>query len=415
MSRKGSESIVRDDPSKPPPAFIFSCERSGSTLLRYVLDTHPEICSPGQLYLGQLCRSLETTTYYSLGQVVEAADEQERERLVTAEVRRVVEDLMGRYAEAKGKRMWCDKTTANLEHFKILSRVFPDARCVCLYRNCMDVVYSSIECSRLGFMPELVPYVRESPDNLVAAMAQSWVEKTEKLLTFERENRARCFRVKYETLVLEPSETLRPLFEFLGVVWDERLLDAVFTTPHDQGSGDRKILFRRKIERGSIGQGSTLAREDVPPALLARVNELLLELDYLPVGPDWGRTPSPYLPAGMPESDAGAVKTVREVFENHFPRLIEQRGERLGEVNAACRFVVSGEDGGAWTVSLFPAGGRVVPGDAEADCAVTVSPDDLLGIVNGKLNAVAAFDLGRLHVTGDFEKANRVGQFLFGG
>ena len=415
MSRKGSESIVRDDMSKPPPAFIFSCERSGSTLLRYVLDTHPEICSPGQLYLGQLCRSLETTTYYSLGQAVEVADEQERERLVMAEVRRVLEDLMGRYAEAKGKRMWCDKTTANLEHFKILSRVFPDARCICLYRNCMDVVYSSIECSRLGFMPELVPYVRESPDNLVAAMAQSWVEKTEKLLTFERENRARCFRVKYENLVLEPSETLRPLFEFLGVVWDERLLDAVFTTPHDQGSGDRKILFRQKIERSSIGQGSTLAREDVPPALLARVNELLLELDYPPVGPDWGRTPSPYLPAGPPESDAGAVKTVREVFESHFPRLIEQRGERLGEVNAACRFVVSGEDGGAWTLSLFPAGGRVVPGGAEADCTVTVSPDDLLGIVNGHLNPVAAFDLGRLNVTGDFEKANQVGQFLFGG
>jgi hypothetical protein len=415
MSRKGAKSIMGDNLGKPPPAFIFSCERAGSTLLRYVLDTHPEICSPGQLYLGQLCRSLETTAYYSVGQVVEVADERERERLVAEEVRRIVEDLMGRYAEAKSKRMWCDKTTANLEHLKILNRVFPDARCVCLYRNCMDVVYSSIECSRLGFMPEFVPYVRKSPDNLVAAMAESWVEKTEKLLSFERENRERCFRVKYESLVLEPSQSLRPLFEFLGVVWDEGLLDAVFTTPHDQGSGDRKILFRRKIEHNSIGQGSALSREDVPPALLARVNELLLELDYPAVGPDWGRTPSPYLPAGSPENEAGAVKTVREVFESHFPKLIGERGERLDEVNAACRFVVSGEDGGAWTLSLFPAGGRVVPGDAEADCTVTVSPDDLLGIVNGKLNPVAAFDLGRLHVTGDFEKANKVGQFLFGG
>lgn len=415
MSRKGARSIVSDDLGKPPPAFIFSCERSGSTLLRYVLDTHPEICSPGQLYLGQLCRSLETTAYYSVGQVVEVADERERERLVAEEVRRIVEDLMGRYAEAKSKRMWCDKTTANLEHLPILSRVFPDARCVCLYRNCMDVMYSSIECSRLGFMPEFVPYVRKSPDNLVAAMAESWVEKTEKLLSFERENRGRCFRVKYESLVLKPSETLRPMFEFLGVVWDEGLLDAVFTTPHDPGSGDRKILFRRKIEHSSIGQGSALSREDVPPALLARVNELLLELDYPPVGPDWGRTPLPYLPAGAPGDEAEAVKTVREVFESHFPKLIGERGERLDEVNAACRFVVSGEDGGAWTLSLFPAGGRVVPGAAAADCTVTVSPDDLLGIVNGKLNPVAAFDLGRLHVTGDFEKANKVGRFLFGG
>lgn len=222
--------------------------------------------------------------------------------------------------------------------------------------------------------------------------------------------------MKYESLVLEPAETLRPLFEFLGVAWDEGLLDAVFTTPHDQGSGDRKILFRRKIESGSVGQGSTIAREDVPPALLARVNELLSELDYPPVGPDWGRTPSPYVPPPRPQAgDDTEVKTISEVFENHFPKLIAERGERLCEVNAACCFVVSGEGGGAWTLRLYAAGGRVVRGEAEADCTVTVSPHDLLDIVNGRLNPVAAFDLGRLHVTGDFEKANKVGQFLFGG
>jgi hypothetical protein len=74
-----------------PPVFVLSCERSGSTLLRYIIDTHPQICSPAHLHLGQLCRSLYTSTFYSLGQTMEVTDEAMRERLVAAETRRVID------------------------------------------------------------------------------------------------------------------------------------------------------------------------------------------------------------------------------------------------------------------------------------------------------------------------------------
>ena len=169
---------LENQPPAAPPVFVLSCERSGSTLLRYIMDTHPQVCSPAHLHLGQLCRSLYTTAFYSIGQTAEVADEAARERLVAAEVRRVVDELMGRYARAKGKQVWCEKTTDNLQYLRFLGEVFPDARFICLYRNCMDVAHSSIECSRLGFMPELAPYVQKSPGNIVAAMVESWVEKT---------------------------------------------------------------------------------------------------------------------------------------------------------------------------------------------------------------------------------------------
>ena len=133
--------VSENQSSATLPVFVLSCERSGSTLLRYIIDTHPQICSPAHLHLGQLCRSLYTSIFYSLGQTMEVTDEATREQLVAVETRRIVDELMERYVRAKGKQMWCEKTTENLQYLKNLNDVFPDARYICLYRNCMDVVH----------------------------------------------------------------------------------------------------------------------------------------------------------------------------------------------------------------------------------------------------------------------------------
>jgi hypothetical protein len=397
-----------------PPVFILSCERSGSTLLRYIVDTHPQICCPGQLYLGQLCRDLHTTIRYSLGQTFGAASEEERAQLIAAEVRRVVEELMGKYAAAKGKPRWCDKTTLNLQYLKILDSVFPDAKHLCLYRNCLDVVYSSIECSRLGFMPELAPYVQKSPENIVAAMVENWVDKTRKLLAFEREHPQRTFRVKYEEMVLNPPATLRPMFAFLDLEWSDDLLGAVFTTQHDAGSGDRKILFSKKIEQNSLGKGATLPREDIPPELLDEMNRLHAELGYPTSDEDGDATRSVYRPSAAQAGEV-LVATVGEIFERHFPQLLTGQRGNLPASDGVCKFVVSGEGGGVWTLKLAAGDWRIVAADEDADCTVEASADVMLDLVNGRLNAVAAFDQGRLYVTGNFELANNVGQLLFGG
>lgn len=164
------------------PIFILSCERSGSTLLRFIMDTHPDVCCPGQLYLGPLCQSLYTSTYYSLAQLENDATECEKEKIAITETRKIISDVLGRYACAKGKTLWCEKTTLNINYLGIIDKIFPGSRFICLYRNCLDVVDSCISCSSRGFMPELVPYVRDEPDNIVSAMARSWLEKKSKAI-----------------------------------------------------------------------------------------------------------------------------------------------------------------------------------------------------------------------------------------
>ncbi len=396
-----------------PPVFVLSCERSGSTLLRYIIDTHPQVCSPAHLHLGQLCRSLYTSIFYSIGQTMEVTDEATRERLVAAEVRAVVDEFMQRYARAKGKQMWCEKTTENLEYLSYLRDVFPDAKYLCLYRNCMDVVHSSIECSRLGFLPELVPYVQKRPDNLVAAMVDSWVEKTTKLLEFELAHSTQSFRIKYETLVVDPLQTLPTMFAALGLDWDEKLLNAVFSTEHDQGSGDRKILFSKRVNTDSIGRGSTISRSNIPDELLDKMNRLLARLEYPIVGNDWDNVPSPYLPSGSTTEESERVSSVEEIFGSYVPRLLKNGNARLRGINGRCKFDVS--DGGTWMLTLRESEGVAEALDGDADCTVRISAADLLDLVNCRLNAIAAFDQGKIHVMGDYDLANKVGRLLFGG
>ncbi|HEX5876320.1 MAG TPA: sulfotransferase [Pyrinomonadaceae bacterium] len=397
-----------------PPVFVLSCERSGSTLLRYIIDTHPQVCSPAHLHLGQLCRSLYISIFYSIGQTMEVTDEAMRERLVAGETRRVIDELMARYVSAKGKQMWCEKTTENLQYLKLLHDVFPDARYVCLYRNCMDVVHSSIECSRLGFIPELAPYVQKRPDNIVAAMVESWVEKTTTLLEFELAHTSQCFRIKYENLVAEPSQTLAPMFASFGLDWDESLLNAVFSTQHDQGSGDQKILFTKRVNTDSIGRGSTISRSNIPADLLKKMNHLLARLEYPPAGDDWDNAPSPYLPANVTGEQVQRVSSVEEMFREYVPKMLQNGNAAIQGVNGRCKFDV-GDGGGTWMLTLRESQGVAEAVDGDADCTVRISAADLLDLVNGKLNTIAAFDRGKIHVMGDYELANKVGRLLFGG
>jgi len=345
---------------------------------------------------------------------MEVTDEPTRERLVAGEVRVVVDEFMRRYARAKGKQMWCEKTTENLQYLTFLRDVFPDAKYICLYRNCMDVVHSSIECGRLGFLPELVPYVQRRPDNLVAAMAESWVEKTTTLLEFELAHPAQCFRIKYETLVVEPLQTLSAMFAALGLDWDEKLLNTVFSTEHDQGSGDRKILFTKKLKTDSIGRGSTISRSNIPDELLEKMNRLLARLEYPVVGDDWDDAPSPYLSSVIPAEEMENVSSVAEIFGSYIPRLLNNGSAALQGINGRCKFDV-GDGGGIWILTLRESQGVAEALDGDADCTVRISAADLLDLVNGRLNAIAAFDQGKIHVMGDYDLANRVGRLLFSG
>jgi protein-tyrosine sulfotransferase len=394
------------------PAFIMSCERSGSTVLRYIIDTHPDIISPGELHLGQLCHDLTRAVARTAGEACTSVDAEAKQAMTVAQVRGIVAGLMDAYTATKHKRLWCEKTTLNLDYIDQLIRVFPDARYICLYRHAMDVVHSCLEAGHFGFLPEHVAYVHQNPRNLISAMVQRWVDKTRELLAFERQHAAQCFRITYESFILDPAGALEPLFRFLGVAWDAQLLEAVFAVHHDQGDGDSKVRFATQLYNTSIGKGSSLSRDNIPARLLTDMNTLLEELGYPIVGPDWGHAPSPL--TTMHAAPPAANHDIQQIFTHYLPQRLSGYTNGQSTDNLIYKVVVHGDGGGTWLIDLSQPTNQITVGDGAAHCTFMMSASDLIALMHGRLNAAEAWLQGKLHIAGDLTQAERFGRMLFG-
>lgn len=103
--------MIITESGKKSPIFVISLERSGSTLLRNLLDTHPTIFAPAQLNIGHLCHWTYFTSYYSIAQVCADLQESERKEAAIEETRNAVNRLMSGFTSKKDKSVWCDKST----------------------------------------------------------------------------------------------------------------------------------------------------------------------------------------------------------------------------------------------------------------------------------------------------------------
>lgn len=274
--------------------FILSTERSGSTLLRVLLDSHPQVAAPGELGLGELCHRHLIVLARTLGQCGQQphaplSTEQwlagecppgASSTLVLEQTRALVDRIMGDYARARGKSRWCNKTPGDLPYAELFRLLWPEARFLCLHRQGLDVAASCLDLSRYGYMRELAPYVMASPTNTVAAMLRSWAEKTEKILDFERRWPERCHRLRYEDLVRQPAETLAGVLDFLDLEACPQLHHVALRQPHHPGGGDPKIWQTREVREDRIGGGSQLPVGLIPSSLAAQVGPLLEQLGY---------------------------------------------------------------------------------------------------------------------------------------
>jgi hypothetical protein len=261
------------------PIFILSGPRTGSTLLRYLIDSHPEICSPGEVRLGALSELLAVAFELTLGQTTNLNARDGAPPSYFGEVRRILDGLMNSYCQAKSKQRWCEKTPQNLDHLDFLNAVFPDAQCVCLHRHGLDCVRSEIEMRH----PEVFVQQAAGADGVhgrIAEHIERWCQRTERLLAFESAYSDRMLRMTYEDLVEDPERELQRVWEFLRVQRVSGLSEKVFAMRHDDGPGDYKIIGSSSIEADRIGHGLSLDVSRTPEPLRRRMVSVLDALGY---------------------------------------------------------------------------------------------------------------------------------------
>jgi hypothetical protein len=283
------------------PVFVLCAGRSGSTLLRFLLDAHPDLACPPETRLPWLARQLATAwaVIEDAGPSGQSANGSSDDAAISAPVaeglRRSLDPMMTTYLRRRGKRRYCDKSLGAAQHAGLLLKIWPEARFICLYRHPMDVIASGIEASPWGLTSYgFEPYIGSPPDNNVAALARYWLDYTTSIVAAEEHFTDRCLPVRYEDLVTDPDGQIARIFDFIGATPAPGIVARCFGPGHQRfGPGDYKIWNTSGVSADSVGRGWTMPAGKIPAPLLGRVNELADVLGYIRVGDQWGTGAKP--------------------------------------------------------------------------------------------------------------------------
>jgi hypothetical protein len=288
----------REDCEFGQPVFVLCNARSGSTLLRFVLDTHPDLACPPETNVPAMAAQLATVWSLIEGAPLAAERGDEPPQIpeaAIAGVRRTLGEMTESYLRRRGKRRYCDKSLGTARWAELLVRVFPGAKFLCLYRHPMDVAASGIEACPWGLQGYgFDPYVAASPGNALLALSRFWIDNASTILAVEEKFPAYCARIRYEDLVADPEQVADSIFDFLGVAPQPGISQRCFSVDRERfGPADYKIWHTSHIRAGSVGRGWTLPAGMIPPQLRQAMNELTSKLGYLPVDDSWGTTEGP--------------------------------------------------------------------------------------------------------------------------
>jgi Sulfotransferase family len=398
------------------PVFVLCVGRSGSTLLRFLLDAHPDLACPPETRLPWLCAQLAAAWAVvedtpppvnadGKGAVVSA--------MVAAGLRRSLDPMMAAYLARQGKIRYCDKSLGAARQAGLLCQVWPTTRFLCLYRHPMDVIASGIEASPWGLIGYgFDSYVASPPDNNVAALARYWLDLTTAILAAEDQFEDRCLPVRYEDLVADPEGEAARIFKFIGVDPVPGITDLCFNRERQVfGPADYKIWTTSRISADSAGRGWSVPAHLIPAPLLARINELADVLGYVQVGSSWGIGTRPAALVVQDEAarpgtaaDDGAIvlpwaRVLGERLSAGMARRNGDSGQRAGE--SLLLFVTAPAQTGAdawWRVDLAT---RTVTGGVGAcavdtDWSVTGSAESWQRVLASQVNLGVAFRRGDL-------------------
>jgi Sulfotransferase family len=404
------------------PVFILTASRSGSTLLRVILDSHPRLACPPETGITSACMRLAMTCDVLENAGAAAPDQSpELPPAIRAVVRAAVDRAYGHYLAQRGKQRWCDKSLDSHMHAELMAQVYPDAKFICLFRHCMDVIASGVEAcpwglQRYGFDP----FVAQYPGNSVAAVGSYWLSCAQAILSFADGHPRSCHQVRYEDLVTAPEETVAGILSFLGEQQVPGLTRACFETPHEtNGPADEKVWFTSAVTAGSMGRGTIVPGSALPAPIRDPVNQVLARLGYRSVDDHWsdvGRRTDPRLSPPRAASSRPVADDVpgRDEAEATAAligaRLRSQPSHKLREVTgywpalAGKTVVILVEDGGRGRAELrqtFPlaaahdAGGR--PPDPEAVAAtISASSATWQSLLDGSANVVTELSAARI-------------------
>jgi hypothetical protein len=207
------------------PFFIVGSARSGTTLLRLMLNAHPQVGVPPEsrficefwtgddevdvaAYLGRL-EAHQRYQQWDLPVHAVRAEIGDRSRVPFVEA---IDATFKAWARAHGKIRWGDKTPRYIECMPLILRLFPEAKFVHLVRDGRNVALSYAD----------VPFGPKT----VAKAADLWARRVRIGMEQGRSMEAgRYLEMIYEDLVEDPAGEIKTLCEFIELGFEPDMLD----------------------------------------------------------------------------------------------------------------------------------------------------------------------------------------------
>lgn len=238
------------------PAFIVGAVRSGTTLLRLMLDHHPELAFHFEFEFavdqilpdGSFPQVAQYHDYLSQHRVFELSEGVIDPSLSYPE-------LVNSFLEQKRCRE--NKTLVGAtvhHHIDRIQHLWPEAKYIHLLRDGRDVARS---CKMMGWAGNMYHAV----DRWIEAEL-TW-EKLRKQIPTERK-----LEVRYEDLICEPEATLTRICQFLRVDFDQRIYDYASTSTYEMP--DEKLIAQWRCK---------LSEEEIQLAE-SRISQMLTERGY---------------------------------------------------------------------------------------------------------------------------------------
>jgi len=240
--------------------FVVGCQRSGTTLLRMMLDSHPQLCSPDESGMLLDLQRLITSRWSHLktfGLTINQVLEKIREFFLS---------FHHNYCLATGKPQWVDKTPSYVKILPFIEMLFPSCKIIHIIRDGRDVAASFRQKWGLrGFFRCL----HEWPECMRKGQAAgSQMRKTQYL------------EIRYESLVEDPRQTMQRVIRFLGLEWDEAVL-AHHSRPHvtTRHPGWERPL--KPLDQRSVGSWQSRLRWQERALVSLAFHSLLQDLGYI--------------------------------------------------------------------------------------------------------------------------------------
>jgi Sulfotransferase family len=325
--------------STSDPVFVLCNGRSGSTLLRFLLDAHPELACPPEMNLPSLCVQLASVWSLIEGARLAAGrgdDPPEIPEAAIAGIRTTMDQMVGTYLTRRSKKRYCDKSLGTARYAGLLTRVYPAAKFICLYRHPMDVIASGMEACPWGLNGYgFDPYIATTPGNTVLALSRYWADNVGIIVAAEEQFADRCLRVRYEDMVSDAEGTAASIFDFLEVRPAPGISQDCFSPDRERfGPADHKIWYTSTVSTESIGRGWSVPSAMITLPVLDAINDLTARLGYLPVDSGWGTSAPPAdLRIPMPPPDGKAAEYPAQYTDSDAcPRLVASPCEAASDL-----------------------------------------------------------------------------------